>query len=122
MSTGVNSSSPTRGAIDSRRDLVMDQIFFPPLSDKFFAGVIACILIPLFAIEQSPTQIFDGYQISWMDRFSLLASTIEFQEVILSPLSSTDFKNGMMCLFFANYRTPAIIKKENALNMVSLDF
>ena len=62
MSIGVNSSSPTRGAIDSRRDLVMDQIFFPPLSDNFFAGVIACILIPLFA------------------------STIEFQEVILSPI------------------------------------
>lgn len=35
MSIGVNSSSPTRGAIDSRRDLVMDQIFFPPLSDNF---------------------------------------------------------------------------------------
>jgi len=25
-------------------------------------------------------------------------------------------------LFFANYRTPAIIEKEKALNMVSLDF
>jgi len=32
-----------------------------------FVGVIACIFIPLFAIEQSPAQIFDGHHISWID-------------------------------------------------------
>jgi len=84
ISTGVNSFSPSRGALGSRRDLVMDQIFFASLSDNFLVGVTACILIPLFVIEQSPTQIFDGYHISWIDRYSLLASTTEFQEVILS--------------------------------------
>ena len=35
MSTGVNSFSPSRGALGSRRDLVMDQIFFASLSDNF---------------------------------------------------------------------------------------
>ena len=37
MSTDVNSSSPTRGAIYSRRDLFMAQIFFAPLSENFLS-------------------------------------------------------------------------------------
>jgi hypothetical protein len=64
----------------------MDQIFLRPFR-TIFVGVIACILIPLFAIEQSPAQIVDDYHIAWIDRFSLLASTIEFQEVILRPIA-----------------------------------
>ena len=70
--------------------------------------------------DQWPPRIVPGGHLFAVLNVSINNTPVFVPYVVL--FSNTDFKTGMMCLFFANYRTPAIIKKEKALNMVSLDF